>query len=594
MHAMTSRPNAADRHARDGAAAAPAGPLSRRDLGKLAAAGIAVAATSTATPRIAAAHAAPLAVPVPTPLGQAEATPLATAGTLPPDLLASISVPDTLESSLGPLSFTDGIPSAETARTLYDYLDLMHGVEVFLNAYQGASTQALAEGLAGGGVPMNALVIYQDLMDGKSLFLTANADTIYFMSIVDLTKGPMVVETPPKSLGLFDDMWFRWIIDFGNSGPDRGEGGKFLLLPPGYDGDLPDAGYYVGQSGTTRVLMLGRQFLEDGDPAPAVARIKETTKIYLYTPGGFGTSIATVLEGRAPLAPVATPQTPQFVEATGAVVNTVPASDFTYFEQIDALVQAEPATALDAELMGQMAAIGIVKGRDFAPDARMRTILTDAAAIGAASARTMAFRPRASEGFEVYPDSGWVNPLWLGGYTFETPPPLVTAQGIEPLPPTGARMLNARTAFFYTATGVTPSMIMRLTGTGSQYLFGIYDADKTPFDGGRTYRVTLPPDIPEANFWSLTVYDNQTRSMLDTPQRYPRAGSQDFPSPAASADADGSTTVWFAPEQPDGVTRGNWIQTVPGNGWFVLLRLYSPLQPFFDKTWRPSEIELVR
>ena len=120
------------------------------------------------------------------------------------------------------------------------------------------------------------------------------------------------------------------------------------------------------------------------------------------------------------------------------------------------------------------------------------------------------------------------------------------------------------------------------------------DANKQNFDGAKTYKVTLPKGIPEANFWSLTLYDNQTRSMLDTPQRYPRAGSQSYPSPAAEADADGSTTVYFSPEQPEGVKRGNWIQTMPGKGWFVILRLYSPLEPFFTKEWRPSEVELVR
>ena len=591
---MTTRPDPEGRQQPNQTATSASGSLSRRNLGKVVAAGVAAKAAVASMPASATARAGTSALAAPVSLLQTESTPVATPTTISPEVMAAISTPPTLESSLGTLAFVDGIPSADTASKIYDYLDLMHGVEVFLNAYQGASTQAIQQGLAESGIPANAVVIYQELMDAKSLFLTANADTVYFFSIVDLSQGPVVVETPPQSLGIFDDMWFRWIIDFGNSGPDRGRGGKFLLLPPGYAGNLPDSGYFVGQSGTTRVLMLGRQSLDNGDPAPAVARIKETTRIYPYTPGGFGTSIATVLEGKAPLAPVAAPPAPQFFEATGAVINTIPASDATYFDQINALVQAEPATALDAELMGQMAAIGIVKGKDFAPDERMRRILNDAAAIGAASSRTLAFRPRAAEGFEFYPDSGWMNPLWLGGYSFETPPPLVTPEGIEPLPPTGARTLNARTFFFYTATGVTPSMIMRLTDIGSQYLFGVYDADKNHFDGGKTYTVTLPPDIPENNFWSLTVYDNQTRSMLETPQLYPRAGSLEFPSPAAKAAADGSTTVWFAPEQPDGVERGNWIQTVPGKGWFVLLRLYSPLQPFFDKTWRPSEFKLVQ
>jgi hypothetical protein len=134
---------------------------------------------------------------------------------------------------------------------------------------------------------------------------------------------------------------------------------------------------------------------------------------------------------------------------------------------------------------------------------------------------------------------------------------------------------------------------MRLSGIGSQYLMATMDADKRYFDGARVYRVTLPGAIPAASFWSLTLYDSQTRSMLVTPQRYPRAGSQGYPSPAAEPGADGSTTVYFAPEQPNGVARGNWIQTVPGRGWFVLLRLYGPLEPFFDKTWRPGEVEAV-
>ena len=137
-------------------------------------------------------------------------------------------------------------------------------------------------------------------------------------------------------------------------------------------------------------------------------------------------------------------------------------------------------------------------------------------------------------------------------------------------------------------------MISRLTDIGSQYLVSFVDSKGEYFDGSKTYKVTLPKDVPAAKFWSFIVYDNQTRSMLDTPQRYPRAGSQSFPSPAAEPGADGSTTIYFGPKQPEGVKRGNWIQTMPDKGWFTILRLYSPLEPFFTKVWRPSEIELVR
>jgi hypothetical protein len=154
--------------------------------------------------------------------------------------------------------------------------------------------------------------------------------------------------------------------------------------------------------------------------------------------------------------------------------------------------------------------------------------------------------------------------------------------------------MDARTNFFYGVTGITPGMAMRLPGIGSQYLFSVTDADKNYFDGSKTYKVTLPKGIPEANFWSFTLYDNRTRSMLDTPQRFPRAGSQSHASPAAEASPDGSTTIYFGPTQPQGIPRGNWIQTTPGKGWFTLLRLYSPLEPFFTKEWRPSEIEMVK
>ena len=204
------------------------------------------------------------------------------------------------------------------------------------------------------------------------------------------------------------------------------------------------------------------------------------------------------------------------------------------------------------------------------------------------------FDARGEEDVAWYPGSAWTNLLFQGGYQFDRPIPMVTPEGIKPFPPTGTRKHDLRTLFFYGYTGITPAMAMRLTGIGSQYLVAFMDANNEFFDGATSYTVTLPPDIPQARFWSLTLYDNQTRSMLVTPQRFPRAGSQAYPTPAAEANPDGSTTIHLGPEQPAGVPDGNWIQTMPGKGWFIVLRLYSPLAPFFDKSWRVGEVTPAR
>lgn len=508
----------------------------------------------------------------------------------PPELIT----PDTLQSSIGTLSFTDGAPSAETVQKAFDAADFNHALSAYLNSYGAASAYGLQKGFASVGATDNVVLIYSELMDANSLFLTANADTIYFMAVVDLSRGPMVIEQPPKSLGTINDMWFQWIIDIGFPGPDRGEGGKYLLLPPGYDGQVPDGGFFVARSKTDRVLYASRSFLVNNDPKPAVELIKKTMKIYPYTPGTYGTSIATLLEGGVKLTPMPPVPETKFIEGSGKAFNTIPPSDYNLFEFLNEAVQAAPANSYDVELAGQLAAIGIVKGKPFAPDERMKRILTDAAAVGNAISRALNWRADAVEGWAYYPGSSWANMLWEGGANFETPPPMFTAQGMfEPLPASGARTLDSKTAFYFAYTLDSPGMIMRLPHVGSQYLMGFVDAEKKPFDGGKTYKVVLPKGIPAANFWSFTLYDNQTRSMLQTPQKYPRAGSQSYPTPAAVADADGSTTIWFGPAKPAGVPDGNWIQTAPGKGWFTLLRLYGPLESFFTKEWRLSEIELV-
>ena len=510
---------------------------------------------------------------------------------------AAVTTPSTAQAGIGALEFVDGYPTRDTAAKLRDHLDYLHGVEAFMNSIQGVSVYAIRDGFLNAGIKDGEVLIFSELMDSKSLFLTPNADTVYFLSFLDLSQGPLVMQTPTDTLGIVDDMWFRWITDFGIPGADRGQGGTYLLVPPDHDGPLPEGGFIVRHSRTNHVALLGRAFIdhnEGNDPTPTARRIKDQLKIYPYAPGGVGSSIGSYLTGDGPLAPAATPQSPRFVEGTGLAINTVPPNDFGHYEFLDALVQLEPAEALDTELAGQFAAIGIVKGDKFEPDPRLRTILDEAVAVGNAASRTLGMGAHPADDFRFYGgDTAWWIMLFAGGFEFTNPPPMITADGVVPFPNTGARQLHSRTSFFYTATGITPAMCMRLVNIGSQYLIANLDADSRPLDGAKTYRLALPRDIPAARFWSLTVYDNQTRSMLQTSQRFPRAGSQSYPSPAAEAEPDGSTVVYFSPTRPEHVGPGNWIQTDPEKGWFTILRLYGPLQPFFDKTWRPGEIELT-
>ena len=514
---------------------------------------------------------------------------------------ASIVTPDRVETRIGTLGFQDGMPSEETLEKVYDHLDFAHACEAVVGSLPWVNSHALRRGLLGAGVEDNEFIVYP-LLDAKSLIMTANADTPFATGYLDLSEGPMVVEAPPRVMGAVNDYGGAWVIDIGGSGPDRGLGGRYLLVPPGYAGRLPEGGFYIAPARTSRVLVFARVFLEGDDPESATRRLCEGFKVYPYADGGAGTSFASFLRGDAHLAAVAPPPETVFHDGSGTVMVGTPPADASYFEFLDEIVQQEPVGTLDPELMGHIAAIGIVKGRPFAPDDRMKRILGEAIALVNATARSLCMRPRDPSWYR-YPGSAWM-PLTIAtvGYDFETPPPAIegpvrdgvrTPESVVLAPPTGYRALDARTALYYGYVGISPASAMLVSGIGAQYIVAMVDADGRYLDGARTYRLTLPRDIPAARFWSLTVYDSQTRSMIDTPQRHPRAGSQSYPSPAAEADADGSTTVWLAPEQPDGVARGNWIQTLPGRSWFVMLRLYSPLEPYFDDSWRPGEVEPV-
>ncbi|MHC4843477.1 MAG: DUF1254 domain-containing protein [Planctomycetota bacterium] len=471
----------------------------------------------------------------------------------------SITTPDLVKTRIGKLEFFDGYPSKATVGKVYDNLLFMRGVEAFLNTMPAASMHALREGFREAGVTRNGIIgIFENLMDSKSLFLTANTDSVYVITWLDLSEGPMVVESPPNTLGMVNDFFFRYVADLGNAGPDRGAGGKFLFLPPDYDGPEPE-GYFVYRSSTYGNALFWRGFLTYGDPKPAVDMIKKTTRIY----------------------PLSSPQDrdkTKFLDWSGKAFNTIHSNDFHFYEEVNTVIQEEPIEAFNPEILGLLYGIGIEKGKPFAPDANAKKILAEAAAVGNATARAISFHQDGggqmlTEAF-IYEDSAWFNPFVGGSHEFLK---------------NGARLLDARTMFHYPYTAVTPAMAIKIVGVGSQYGIATLDVNKEYLDGAKTYKLRLPPNVPAKDFWSVIIYDPQTRSMLQTDQQFPGLNSQRS---GMKQNADGSTDVYFAPQAPAG-KESNWVQTVPDKGWFIILRIYGPLESWFEQTWRPGEIELV-
>jgi hypothetical protein len=482
-------------------------------------------------------------------LSGAQAAPKYTA-----DVPNSITTPDEVETKLlGTLKFFDGMPDAETVEKAYRALDLTRGITAFLDGIRIASVYALLNGYREAGVAPGEIAIHEELMDARSLWLTPNTTTIYIGAQIDLSNGPVVVDAPAGLLGIVDDAAFEYVTDIGVAGPDKGKGGKYLFLPPGYEGDVPE-GYFVAKSKSYDHWMVLRASLdENGESAGPVAAIKAGLNMY-------------------PLSEADNPPAETFHNMTGVQYNTIHANNFKFFEEINEVIQKEPAGAFTSEMLGTFASIGIKKGQPFAPDARMKAILTEAAAIGNATARALTFNPR-DPGVFFYEDRKWNSPFQRQSYQFLQD---------------GVTMLDDRTFLHYYATGITPAMTAPAPGTGSVYAIGALDSDGSYLNGGNTYSVTLPGPVPAKNFWSFMVYSGQHRSILETDQK---SGGVDSNSPDIVANDDGSYTVWFAPEAPAG-KEGNWVQTLPNKSFHVLLRLYGPLDPWFDKTWKPGDFEL--
>lgn len=478
------------------------------------------------------------------------------------DIPASITAPGSVETSIGTLRYFDGVPDAATVQKSYDYLDQSRAVNVFINSLPMVSMYFLRKGQAEiGADASNKIAIWDNLMDSKTLLLTGNTSTMYAVGFLDLGKdGPTVIDLPPGMLGVLDDMAFRYMSDLGVAGPDKGKGGKFLVLPPDHKDPVPE-GYFVVPSRTNGVWVFTRGYLDKSlaleEAIPAASKnIRGHLQVY-------------------PLSQADSPPETEFINVSGKEMNTVPPNDYSFFEALHDLIQGEPEDYLGPEAKGMMAAIGIEKGKPFAPDARMKKILTEAAAIGNAAARAISYYPR-DPGNRIYgDDSAWVMAYANKNTAFE--------EG-------GAYNLEARALFHFGYIVVSPAMAVTVAGKGSDYGLIALDSSKQALDGAKTYKLTMPPNVPAKDFWALTMYDTQTRSQLQTDQQFPTLGSQ---TDGIETNADGSYDIYFAPTPPEG-KEGNWLQTIPGKSWWLALRMYGPEKAWIDKTWRPGEIELVQ
>ncbi len=482
----------------------------------------------------------------------------------------SVGVPPEVSTRIGTLRFEDGLPDRATVKTVYEHLDFLRGVRTYLHALPAVSMYAMREGIySADGLPNYTVLLSESLIDARSRFLAMDTETVYATVWISLKGGPIVVETPPRTLGVFDDIWQRHLADTGYPGPDRGKGGRYVIVPPAYDGYVPNSPFLV-QSPTFGVWAIFQGFVVEGSTETAIANFKEHLKIY-------------------PLKESERPPPNQFVDISGRAFDTLPPTDFAFFEALDAVVQEEPRESQDPDVLGLFASIGIEKDGKFEPDESMRGLLAEAAAVGNATARTLLMSPRAAS---ASGDSGsqWETGSAGGDYQF------LQDHG---------RRLDDRTRFYYGATAHETAQVDDVLGKRSERAIAFRDAQGKPLDGGKTYRLTLPANVPAKTFWSLVVYDNDTRSMLQTDQRFPSVNTAQIAiqkRPPVAKNDDGSTTIYFGPEAPaeasalggrGGRSRrsGNWIQTIPGRGWHAILRVYGPLPPWYEHTWRPGEFE---
>ena len=453
--------------------------------------------------------------------------------------------------NLAELDFPGGYPAAESSERLFDELDFQRAVQVYLWALPAMNIDARRQGWeAGFGAGNHILPVWKDRLNTKTKVTTPNSDVVYAMSYLDLKDGPVVVDVPPGLQGMFDDFWHRPIADVGFVGPDKGEGGKYLLLPPDYKDDEPD-GYFAFRSPTYRVFLFWRGFLKDGKTDEAVRTIEKTV---IYPLGKKDGAPAMV-----------------FPNASEKPANMLVTHDISYFENLKQFIDYEPVDREDFAMRGMMATLGIVKDQPFEPDHRMKMILNRAADVAWKMASVQRYERRIP-GTRRYADRQFDEGFIGGSEVFE-----------------GDTYLNldSRTAFFRFAYSSSPGMVAEMVGKGSKYPLTFKDADGNFLMGENSYRLHLPMDIPAENFWAATLYSASTAAGLDKPgQLIPSVNSQQ----KLAYNDDGSLDLYFGPELPSGAPESNYIGTNPGEGFFVIIRLYSPGKAYFDESWKPDDV----
>jgi hypothetical protein len=453
--------------------------------------------------------------------------------------------------------FEGGFPTAETVARSGEEADFERAVTAYRFWYPTVSVEGIFNGNREVGLADNEAIGIASTGPLQVGF-TLNSDTPYGAGTLDLSDGPMVVELPPGAyIGLVDDHHQRWVMDIGIPGPDAGKGGRHLVLPPGYDGEVPD-GYFVGRSSSFKCLLAVRALPLGGDIDAALTAL-QAVKVY-------------------PLATAEAPALARIVDMTQTALDNSSLrweDNAGFWEVLHRIVDAEPVVDEFRPMYGLLSALGIEKGKPFAPDDRTRALLERAARVGRDQLLVSAFASSRPDRI-AWPGRRWE---WVGlvpdSADFETP------TGLD---------LEARDRWFAQAIVASPAMFRRQEGSGSLYWLAARDSTGAFLDGGRSYRLDVPQPVPGKLFWSLTVYDAETRSQVKTDQNKAALRSlfelRDVP-------ADAPTDLHVGPSPPDGDASGRWIETSAGRGWFAYIRIYGPEAPAFDGRWSLPDFERV-